>query len=131
MRRLKTKKKFSLEWAFEPFQDDDSFFSKRMFGGLSAYVRGKIVMVLTESPGDRTWRGKKYPFDIWNGILFPVERENHQEIMKDFPTLISHPVLGKWLYLPMSAEDFESTTEQIAKQIARNDPRFGVEKNKG
>lgn len=123
---MKLKKQFSLEWAFEPFQDDPSFFSKRMFGGLSAYKDGRIVMVLTENPGEQSWRGKNYAFDIWNGILFPTERKHHPAILKDFPSLVPHPVLPKWLYLPMTVDDFEAVAEIIAKLIGRNDVRFGV-----
>ena len=123
---MKTKKRFSLEWAFELFQDDPSFFSKRMFGGLSAYVHGRMVMVLCESPGDREWKDKKYSFDIWSGILVPTERDFHASLTKEFSSLVTHPVLPKWLYLPMTNSDFENVAESLARLIAKNDERFGV-----
>ncbi len=123
---MKLNKKFSLSWAFEAFQDDPSFISKKMFGGLSAYVHGRIVMVLCESPGDRLWRGKTYSFDIWNGILIPTEREFHSALIKEFPSLINHPVLSKWLYLPMTTSDFEEVAEKVAHLITKDDERFGV-----
>lgn len=122
----KSLKRFYLDWAFEPFQNDPLFFSKRMFGGLAAYVDGRLVMVLCENPGDRKWKDKQYPYDIWNGILIPTEREFHADLQKEFPNLVNHPVLPKWLYLPMSTKDFESTVERISNLIAKKDERLGV-----
>jgi hypothetical protein len=37
-----------------------------------------------------------------------------------------HDVLGKWLFVDSTHDDFESTMEAVAKRIARNDPRFGI-----
>ena len=123
---MKAKRKFSLEWVFETFEKDPTFFSKNMFGGLAAYLRGQIVMVLMESPGDSQWKNKSYPFDIWNGILIPTEKDVHASLVKDFPSLVVHPVLPKWLYLPMTANDFEDTAQRISQSIAANDERLGV-----
>ncbi|MCB0392576.1 MAG: hypothetical protein KDD58_14905 [Bdellovibrionales bacterium] len=117
---------FSLTWAFEAFEDSPTFFTKRMFGGLAAYVEGKMVLVIFENPDDREYRGKVYNFDLWNGILLPLERKVHATLINDFPELINHPVLPKWLYLPMSNEYFETTIETISSLIAKNDPRFGI-----
>lgn len=116
MKPKKLKKRFSLEWAFEPFENDPVFYSRRMFGGLAAYLGEKIVLVLFEREDDTDW----------NGILFPTTRESHEAIIREFDSLVPHSILPKWLYLPMSAADFESTTERIARLIARGDPRFGV-----
>jgi len=120
------KREFTLLWAFEPFEEDPSFLTKRMFGGLAAYVHGRLVMVLFEESGDRKWKGKTYPYDLWNGILFPTEREHHESLMRKFPNLVSHPVLGKWLYQPQATLDFEETVEALGKLIARDDFRLGV-----
>ncbi len=117
---------FSLVWIFESFEDQDSFFTKKMFGGLAVYFGGKMVMLLCESPGDTEWRGTTYPFDIWNGLLLPTEREQHQSLQSDFPNLVNHPVLPKWLYLPMLDTDFEDTALKIAARIAKKDERFGI-----
>ncbi len=119
-------KTFSLQWAFEAFEDHPSFFKRRMFGGLSAYVHGRLVMVLAESPGDRGWKGKFYPFDIWNGIMFPTEKELHKSVQREFESLHPHPILSKWLYLPMSNKNFEQIAEKISFLIAKDDSRFGV-----
>jgi hypothetical protein len=37
-----------------------------------------------------------------------------------------HDVLGKWLFVDSTHDDFESTMEAVAKRIARNDGRFGI-----
>lgn len=98
-----------------------------MFGCLAAYVQGRMVMVLAEDPGEKSYRGKSYPFDLWDGILIPTEREFHASLRKEFPGLLPHPVLGKWLYLPARHEDFESAARDIARLIARGDKRLGIE----
>lgn len=126
MRRVKEKKQFTYSWAFEDFQSHPTFFEKRMFGGLSAYLHGRLVMVLVEDPGDRSYRGKTYRFDIWNGIMFPTEKAHHESLMKEFPDLMPHPVLGKWLYLGAPSENFETTARELASRILQDDRRLGI-----
>ena len=60
MRRKTAKKEFTYTWAFEAFDRDPTFCQKRMFGGLAAYVQGRMVMVLTENPGERSYRKKLF-----------------------------------------------------------------------
>jgi len=120
------KKGFTLTWALEPFDQHVSFYTKRMFGGLAVYVHGRMVIVLTESAGDRDYRGKRYDIDLWDGILLPVERQVHPSLMKEFSSLLSHPVLSKWLYLPQTADDFEDAAMEITQGIAQNDIRYGI-----
>ncbi len=127
MKQKRPKKSFTFTWAFEPFDQDSSFFEKRMFGGLAAYVRGQIVMVLVESSGERSYRGKSFQFDIWYGILLPTDRVYHEALMKEFPALIQHPVLGKWLYLPAAHDDFEMIANSLGNLVASYDHRLGVQ----
>lgn len=122
-----TKKQFSYEWAFDPFASDSTFFEKRMFGGLAAYLRGRMVMVLTEDRGEQSYRGKTYGFDIWDGILLPTDKEYHVSLLNEFQMLQSHPVLGKWLYLSASYDDFETATLDLAHCIDVGDKRFGID----
>ena len=126
MKKKKPKKQFQTRWAFEPFEEDETFFEKRMFGALAAYLQGKLVMVLAENPGQRDYRGKDYAFDIWDGILLPTERAHHESLTQEFSDLKSHPVLGKWLYLPASTKEFEFKGNEMASKIAEGDERFGV-----
>jgi len=125
--RKKQKKEFASTWVFETFDRDPTFCTRRMFGCLGAYVQGRMVMVLTEDPGDQSYRGKKYAYDIWNGIMLPTDRCHHESLIKEFGVLRSHPVLGKWLYLPAEDENFEILAREIGMRIAQGDPRFGVE----
>ena len=99
---------------------------KPMFGGFAYYFGPLLIMVVFESEGDRTYKKIQYDFDLWNGCMFPSERENHEAILKKFPFLFSHPVLGTWLYLPAQSEDFESHAETILKEIRRHSPLFGT-----
>ncbi|MCB9073193.1 MAG: hypothetical protein H6623_06195 [Bdellovibrionaceae bacterium] len=119
-------KSFSLQWVFEPFEREITFFTRPMFGGLAVYVHGRMVMVLMESPGDKSYRDQVFPFDIWNGVLLPTDRPYHASLKNEYASLVEHPVLGKWLYLPMLASTFEVDIEKIAKQIRHNDERYGV-----
>ena len=117
-------REYSLVWAFDPFQDQPSFLTKRMFGSLAAYVHGRLM--LCEDPEERKWKGKTYPFALWNGILIPTEKQHHDSLIREFSDLVSHPVLPKWLYLPMNVEEIEEMATKMGERIARNDTRFGV-----
>ena len=119
-------KDFGLTWVYEDLERDFSFYTKRMFGGLAVYCHFKMVMLLVEDPDTKEYRGKKYKIDLWNGILFPTEREYHESLVNDYKELISHPVLGKWLYLEMSTPDFEKIALELAERIKINDKRLGI-----
>lgn len=120
------KKHFHLSWTLEAFEGDPTFFTKRMFSGLAAYYQGKMILVLMESPGETSYRGKEYEIELWNGILLPTEREYHSSLLEKFPTLIPHPVLKKWLYLPMSHSKFETVIESILERLLQRDPLLGI-----
>lgn len=124
--KKKPKKVFELIWTFENFEEHPTFYTKRMFGGLSAYVHHRMVSMIAENPGDRVYRGTDYGFDIWNGILYPTDYDQHESLQNDFPELIQHPVLKKWLYLPLETDSFEDIVHECAILIRRNDKRFGI-----
>lgn len=125
-RKTHRPRSFSLTWIFESIEDHPTFGTRRMFGCLAAYTHHKMMLVLAENPGDRTYKRTTFPFDIWNGLLLPTEREFHESLKKTFPNLVNHPVLPKWLYLPMSDESFETTALELAELVRRNDPRVGI-----
>jgi hypothetical protein len=104
----------------------DGILRKPMFGGLAYYIDGRLVLALFEKTNDRSYRGKNYDFELWFGCLFPVERSDHAELLRRFPFLRPHPILGKWLYLPFESEDFEGLVRKILVEIRRNSPLFGV-----
>ena len=104
-----------LKWLAEPLEDEPSLIRKPMFGALAYYLRGKLVLVLSDR------------MPPWKGVLLPTEREFHPALISDFPALAPHPILGKWLYLPVDSEDFESIAADIVQAISEGDPRIGVE----
>lgn len=118
------KKNRNLEWIEELLPINH--IRKPMFGGYGYYIDKLMVLALFESSGDYTYQNKKYNFEIWNGCLFPADKENHSSILKQFPFLINHPILPKWLYLPTQTENFEEYVEEILKQIKRKNKLFGV-----
>ena len=111
-------KTFKHEWIFDPFAGHATFFSKRMFGGLAAWVFGRQMLVLVEPTKSGRWH--------WNGVLVCTDHCHHASIQAELPALVPHEVLGKWLFIDSSHEDFESTMEAVARRVAGNDPRFGI-----
>jgi len=63
----------------------------------------------------------------WYGLMIPTDYQFHQDIMEDFPDVVQHSVLKKWLYLPEATEDFETVASDIVEAVRINDLRFGVE----
>ncbi len=111
-------KTFDNEWIFQVFEDHASFFTKRMFGGLAAYLFGRQMMVLVEPTKTGRW--------TWHGVLICTDHSQHPSIIKEFPQLAPHHILKKWLYIDSGHEDFEPTMERVAAAIARDDLRFGI-----
>ena len=111
-------KTFQNEWILDPFLEQPTFFSKRMFGGLAVYLFERQMLVLVEPTKTGRWK--------WNGVLICTDREHHKALQSEFPALQPHDFLGKWLFIDSLHDDFESTMEAVAKRIARNDPRFGI-----
>lgn len=97
-----------------------------MFGGFAYYFQTKLILVLFESEGDRSYRGQSFDFDLWNGCMFPVERDFHEQAKRKYPYLFNHPVLAKWLYLPLQTEDFEDKAQKIIKRLVAPNSFWGV-----
>ena len=111
-------KTFDHEWIFDAFAGRPTFFTKRMFGGLAAYLHERQMLVLVEPTKSGRWK--------WHGVLVCTDHAHHASIRAQFPALRPHDVLRKWLFVASTHDDFESTMEQVAKRIARDDPRFGI-----
>jgi hypothetical protein len=111
-------KMFDNEWILEAFAGRPTFFTKRMFGGLAAYLHDRQMLILVEPTKTGRWK--------WHGVLVCTGFEHHPSICSDFPALAPHHLLRKWLYIASAHEDFESTIEAVAKRMAQNDPRFGI-----
>jgi hypothetical protein len=110
---------FDNEWVLRSLEEHSSFFTKQMFGGLAVYLFGRQMMVLVEPTRTGRWN--------WHGVLICTERAHHHAIIAEFPPLAPHEVLGKWLYIDSRHPDFEPTIERVARAMARDDRRFGID----
>jgi hypothetical protein len=116
-------KTFDNEWILDAFDGRPSFFTKRMFGGLAAYLHERQMLVLVEPTKTGRWK--------WHGVLICTDHEQQASICADFPALVPHAVLRKWLYIDSRHDDFEPTMEAVAKRMSKNDQRFGIAPGKG
>lgn len=101
-------------WLWEPLEGDASFVLGAMFGTKVVYLDGRLVLCFT---------AKEEP---WRGVLVCTERGCHEPLAAQFPSLVPHPILGKWLYLPESADDFERSAQQLVELARRRDTRIGI-----
>lgn len=115
---LEDMKKFEHEWILEPFVEHPTFFTKCMFGGLAAYLFERQMLLLVEPTKSGRWD--------WHGVLVCTDYKHHASIQAEFPALMPHAVLRKWLFIDSTHQDFESTMQAVAKRVASNDARFGV-----
>jgi hypothetical protein len=114
-RKQKIKPKNPLLWIFESLEDDPRFVLRKLFSFDAAYLDGRLYLAVA---------GGKEP---WNGMMVCTSREHHASIRFQFPQLVSHKVLGKWLYLSQSHPEFESVALELASLARKRDPRLGVE----
>lgn len=111
-------KVFDNEWILDAFAGHPGFFTKRMFGGLAAYLFGRQMLVLVEPTKTGRWK--------WHGVLICTGHEHQPSIRAEFPALAPHAVLRKWLFVDSTHTAFEPTMEAVARRMARNDQRFGI-----
>ena len=109
---------FDNEWICQVFEDHTSFLTKRMFGGLAVYLFGRQMLLLVEPTKTGRWK--------WHGVLICTDHAHQAAIIEEFPQLVRHDILKKWLYIDSRHEDFEPTMERVAEAIARDDQRFGI-----
>jgi len=104
------------EWLVEPLRARDDFSVRRTFGCWSFYLGEKNVLlyVPTEDTDDE-------------GILVPTSPEFHASLIAEFPNLVQHDFLKKWLCVSASDENYEATAEGIVRLILKEDPRVGVQ----
>jgi hypothetical protein len=112
---MKPKSKNPLLWIFEPLEDDPRFFLRKLFSFDAAHLDNRLYLAVA---------GGEEP---WNGLMVCTAREHHASLLKQFPQLVSHEVLGKWLYISQSHSEFESVAVELATMARRRDPRLGLE----
>lgn len=121
-----------LKW-IESLLPEDEYRRRGMFGGFIYYIGDKAVLVSFENDGgSRTYKGKKYSFDLWNGCMFPGGKEFQTQALERFPFLIPHPILPKWLYLPLHTEGFDDFVTEVMTQVLKPNTYWGsIPKPKG
>lgn len=110
----KPKRVHPYAWPWEPLESEPSFVCRQMFGTRAAYLDGKILLCFSA----RT--------EPWSGVLVATEREHHDSLVREFPSLVPHPILSKWLYLSESSARFDGTAERLVRLVRQRDPRIGV-----
>jgi hypothetical protein len=113
--KQKIKPKNPLLWVFESLEDDPRFFLRKLFSFDAAYLDERLYLAVA---------GGKEP---WNGLMVCTSRQHHAALRSQFPQLVAHKVLGKWLYLSQSHPEFETTAADLAAMARKRDPRLGVE----
>jgi hypothetical protein len=109
------KQRNPLLWIFDALEDDPGFFLRKLFSFDAAHLDNRLYLAVA---------GGKEP---WNGLLVCTSREHHASILKQYPQLVSHEVLGKWLYISQSHPEFESVALDLAAMARKRDSRLGVE----
>jgi hypothetical protein len=103
-----------LAWISDLVSDEPSFVLKSWFGGRTVMLHGLHHLFLT-------CQGEP-----WQGVLVCTFHEHQPSLRAEFPALVSHPVLKKWLYLPESADTFEQDARRLVRLIKARDPRIGI-----
>lgn len=106
-----------LQWIEE--QLPESFNRRAMFGGFAYYDGPFLKLILFEGSSER-----------WNGCMFPAVKENHPQLLKQFPFLVNHSVLPQWLYLPLSHENFEDNAKKVIRELNRPQNLWGTIPNR-
>lgn len=96
-------------------------------GGMAYYLDQKLVLILVEqSNSTYEHKGVSYPFQLWNGCIFPVEYKKQNAFFLKFTFLENHPANKDWLYIPFDSEDFEDEVKQFVREIVRRNPLLGT-----
>lgn len=101
-------------WLWEPLEGDATFVLRAMFGAKAAYLDGKLMLCFCA--GEEPWRG----------ILVCTDQARQPALCPEFPELVPHPILPKWLYLPETADRFEVVAVRLVRLVRQRDPRIGV-----
>ena len=101
-------------WLWEEVEHEPSFVLRAMFGAKAVYLHGLMIFCFSA----RT--------EPWRGMLICTDRTRHASLTNDFPSLVPHPVLPKWLYLSESTADFETTATKLIRLARQRDPRIGL-----
>ena len=101
-------------WLWEPLERDATFVLRPMFGTRAAYLDGRLYLCFSAQQ------------EPWRGVLACTDQSRQDALRRDWPELVPHPVLPKWLYLPESSDGFERVARKLVECALRRDPRLGV-----
>jgi hypothetical protein len=103
-----------LQWLADPLVNEPTFVLKSWFGGRTIMLHGQHTLFLTTQD------------EPWQGVLVCTFHEHQESLRAEFPALVQHPILKKWLYLPESAETFERDARCLVQLVKARDPRLGI-----
>jgi len=97
-------------------------------GGMAYYFDDKLVLILVEHR-ESTYEHKEvtYPFQIWNGAIFPIEYRKQSAFFLKYAYLENHPANKDWLYIPADTESFEEDVKPLLREIMRQNPLLGIQ----
>lgn len=113
-RPKKTKPDHPLQWLVEPLAGEPTFLLKSWFGGRTIMLHGRHHLFLSTQG------------EPWQGVLVCTFHEHQASLRAEFPALMQHPVLKKWLYLPEAADSFERDARRLVQLVRVRDPRLGI-----
>ncbi|HVT72026.1 MAG TPA: hypothetical protein VHD61_02740 [Lacunisphaera sp.] len=102
------------QWLWEPLERDPAFVLRSMFGAKAVYLDGKLMLCF--SAGE----------EPWDGLLVCTDQARHGALQADFPALVPHRILPKWLYLSGNTDAFDRVAPQLVALARSRDPRLGV-----
>lgn len=103
-----------------------NFEQKSTSVGIHYYRDDKLILILTEDSKTTLYRGRSYPFQLWHGVFFPIEKIKQSTVCAKFPFLENHPSKKDALYLAAETEDFESLVKSVLREINKKNPLFGI-----
>jgi hypothetical protein len=101
-------------WLWEPLESDPTFVLRSVFGAKAAYLGGTLMLCFCATT------------EPWRGVLVCTDHARHAALLADFPELVEHPILSKWLYLSESADRFERVAARLVELARRRDSRIGI-----
>jgi hypothetical protein len=96
-------------------------------GGMAYFMDQKMVLILVEErDGTNEHKGVVYPFEIWNGAIFPIEYKKQSAFFLKYSFLENHPANRDWLYIPANTDSFEEEVRQMIREINKHNPLLGT-----
>lgn len=96
-------------------------------GGYGYYIDSRLVLILVDHPeSTHEHKGVVYPFDLWKGCIFPIEKIKQNAFFLKYLFLENHPGNKNWLYIPADSENFEDEVKMMVREIAKKNPLLGI-----